>query len=106
VCLCSALAQRSRHAGGGVWCAPGAEFVGRAREQGTTARRTRVAVAALAATMLLCVAAVASIQRGSGRAVLLPDEVDGLELNAYLTPQDVEEFKKVSTGLEPGRLRV
>jgi hypothetical protein len=56
--------------------------------------------------MLLCVAAVASIQRGSGRAVLLPDEVDGLELNAYLTPQDVEEFKKVSTGLEPGRLRV
>jgi hypothetical protein len=52
--------------------------------------------------MLLCVAAVASIQRGSGRAVLLPDEVDGLELNAFLTPQDVEEFKKVSTGVEPG----
>ena len=54
--------------------------------------------------MLLCVAAVASIQRGSSRAVLLPDEVDGLELNAYLTPQDVEEFKEVSTGtgVEPG----
>jgi hypothetical protein len=60
--------------------------------------------------MLLCVAAVASIQGGSGRAVLLPDEVDGLELNAYLTPSDVEEFKKVSAGgeqhLEQGSRRL
>jgi hypothetical protein len=34
---------------------------------------------------------------GNGtRAISLVDEVDGLELNAYLTPTDVDEFKKVS----------
>ena len=63
--------------------------------QAQTARRTRAAVAALVACVLLSSAAVAVIGHGNG-AVELVDEVDGLELNAYLTPNDVEEFKKVS----------
>jgi hypothetical protein len=66
--------------------------------QGQTARRTRAAVAALVACVLLSSAAVALIGTGNG-AVELVDEVDGLELNAYLTPNDVEEFKKVSAWL-------
>jgi hypothetical protein len=65
-----------------------------AAEQGQTARRTRAAVAALVACVLLSSAAIAVIGNDS-RAVALVDEVDGLELNAYLTPNDVEEFKKV-----------
>jgi len=63
---------------------------------GATARQTRVALAALVASVLLCCAAVATVGNNN-KAIVMPDEVDGLELNAYLTPNDVEEFKKVST---------
>jgi len=66
--------------------------------QGSTARRTRVAVAAVAACALLCCAALATIGNVN-QAISLVDEVDGLELNAYLTPNDVEEFQKVFTFL-------
>ena len=54
-----------------------------------------MAVVAAVACALLCVAAVATIS-SDNRSIALVDEVDGLELNAYLTPNDVEEFKKVS----------
>jgi len=66
--------------------------------QGSTARRTRVAVAAVAACALLCCAALATFGNVN-QAISLVDEVDGLELNAYLTPNDVEEFQKVFTFL-------
>ena len=66
--------------------------------QGSTARRTRVAVAAVAACALLCCAALATIGNVN-QAISLVDEVDGLELNAYLTPNDVAEFQKVFTFL-------
>lgn len=52
-----------------------------------------MAIAGLVCGVLLCCAAIAAV--GDSRAISLVDEVDGLELNAYLTPNDVEEFKKV-----------
>lgn len=72
-------------------------------EQGTTARRARVAISGLVCGVLLCCAAIATV--GDSRAVALVDEVDGLELNAYLTPNDVEEFKKVSSRAFAWQLR-
>ena len=67
-----------------------------------------MAVFALVASALLCIAAVATIS--GERATALVDEVDGLELNAYLTPSDVDEFKKLRSEQEQmdaqiGRLR-
>ena len=52
----------------------------------------------LVASALLCIAAVATIS--GERATALVDEVDGLELNAYLTPSDVDEFKKLRSEQE------
>lgn len=66
---------------------------------GSTARRTRVALFAVVASALLCMVGVAVTGNGT-RAISLVDEVDGLELNAYLTPTDVDEFKKLRSEQE------
>jgi hypothetical protein len=61
--------------------------------RGVSARHVRVAILSAVATLaLLC--AVVALRAHSERSALV-EEADGLELAAYLSQDQVEQFKKV-----------